>query len=243
MTVFRGPKGELISTLGEWETLVGGKWADGRSAKRLAETWLPENGFPARVSALLDKESSLANLAVTTAIAEHRAKVPGEGPGSATDLMVHAKSESTSISIAVEGKVDEGFDKLVSDWLLAGKSANSPKNRTARVSGMAAYFGLTAASVSEIRYQLIHRTYAAAKEAEKHGHDQAMLMVHSFSPDGITHPGWDDFVAWAHLLRDVATDPIPDRPWRCRTTNGRPLWFLWVSDLADPGSLSHTTGG
>ncbi len=235
MSVFRGPKGHPLTTLDEWKTLVGAKnWVDGRSAKRLAETWLPEDGFPAHVSALLNAEAGLANLVVTTAVVEHLADVPGKGPGSATDLMVHAQSESTSISIAVEGKVDEGFDQIVSKWLVAGDSPNSLANRSTRVGGMVQFFGLSESLVTNIRYQLIHRTYAAVIEAEKHGHDQAMLMVHSFSPDGVIRPGWDDFVAWARLLRETDTDPVPDTPWRCRTLNGRPSWFLWVSDSAQP---------
>ncbi len=237
MTIFQGNKGQPVTTLDEWEALVNAKdWVDGRSAKRLAQTWFPAGGFPATVRKSLDMEANLANVVATNAVVEHVANVPGEGRSSSTDLMVRAKSESTSISIAVEAKVDEGFNQIVSKWLLEGDSLNSPANRSARVGGMARYLGLSEALVSDIRYQLIHRTYAAVVESETCGLDEAMLMIHSFSPDAVTRPGWDDFVAWARLLRDTGTDPIPDEPWRCRTVNGRPLWFLWVSDSAKTNS-------
>lgn len=131
MSVFRGPKNQSVESLNDWRQLGDPKnWVDGRSAKRLAETWFPPaDGFPANVSAALERQSSLSDLAVTDAIVEHLVRVPGKGPGSATDIMVHARSPKTTISIAVEGKVDEGFDQIVSTWLTAGDSPNSPLRR------------------------------------------------------------------------------------------------------------------
>ena len=61
MTVFHRQKGQPVLTLDDWKQLGDSKnWMDGRSAKRLAETWFPAGGFQTHVSALLNAEAELA---------------------------------------------------------------------------------------------------------------------------------------------------------------------------------------
>ena len=48
---------------------------------------------------------------------ERKVPLPGQGKPSFSDLFVLAKSRGDLIAMAVEGKVSEEFDALVSDWL------------------------------------------------------------------------------------------------------------------------------
>jgi hypothetical protein len=237
-TKFYSRKGKSVLTPDDWQSLVTkGRWQLGRSAERLATAWLGSNGFPVKVAAALEQVPEFRGMTLERGVVEHTCPVPGEGPQSATDIMVQSRSLfPVTVSIAVEGKVDESFDATISSWLQKGKSVNSPKNRKMRVAGMCDRLGLPEAAVAPIRYQLLHRTYAAIVEAATHDCDIAMLLVHSFSPDTEVRPGWRDFEKWAAVLNSQA-DPIrPDVPWFAKKVVGVSVWLLWVSDI---GGVRH----
>ena len=227
-----------VKTLSAWGKLVGGRnWADYRSAKRCAETWLPYDTFPKIVESAFATQDELSGIVLKKAIVEHRGSTPARGSSSATDIMVHAEMKDQKIAISVEAKVDEGFDKISCKWLTAGKSINSPENRKLRLSEMCKYLGVDPTKVEKIRYQLIHRTYSSCIEAEAISAEYAMLLIHSFSPDGIKRPGWNDFVDWARLLSGNNKATLdPNRPWVCKTIHKKTVWFLWIEDLAKPDS-------
>ncbi|MCY2993237.1 MAG: hypothetical protein NTY19_35945 [Planctomycetota bacterium] len=176
-------------------------------------------------------------MVVERGVVEHTCPVPGKGPQSATDIMVQSRSPSpVAASIAVEGKVDEPFGGVIADWLKDGKSPNSSANRKVRMAGMCGRLEVPEAAVAPIRYQLLHRTYAATVEAAAHGCAIAILLVHSFSPDERTRPGWLDFEKWAAVLNSQADPIMPDVPWFARNVAGVSVWLLWVSDI---GGVRH----
>jgi len=223
--------GEPVQTQEDWRALIGERnWQPGRSAERLANAWLAADGFPPAVSNALQRTEEFRDVRFDQGVVEHQCDLPGRGPASSTDLMVHAMCpDSRKVSIAVEGKVDEPFGELTAEWLQRGRDENAAANRVARLTGLRERFGLTQEAVEPLRYQLLHRTYAAVADAKQHGHPLAMLLIHSFH-DSDPRPGWDDFARWAASLNPEG-DPIePGVPWRATDLDGIQLWLVWVSD-------------
>ncbi len=224
--------GKRVRTSDDWRSLMAKRnWRPGRSAERLANAWLSNDGFPANVTEALDRAPEFKDMVLERGVVEHTCCVPGEGRGSATDLMVQSRSPyPITASIAVEGKVDESFGAKTSNWLKKGKSPNSAENRKLRIGGMCGRLGLPEAAVLPIGYQLVHRTYAATVEAISHGHAVAMLFIHSFSPNKTTQSGWRAFEKWAVVLNAEADAIMPDVPWIAKVVDGVSIWLLWVSD-------------
>ena len=94
--------------------------------------------------------------------------------------------------LGVEGKVDEPFGPLVSEWL-----TDASANKRARLSVLQETLGLADHNVSNLRYQLLHRTAAAIYEAQRYKVRPAVMLVHSFSED---HSWSDDFRAFADAI-------------------------------------------
>ncbi len=83
------------------------------------------------------------------------------GHPSQTDLLAFVKLSRGNAVIAVEGKVDEPFDRRVSAW-----NDRSP-GKERRLAALCAALGLRVADVGDIRYQLLHRTVSAIYEAQR----------------------------------------------------------------------------
>lgn len=89
--------------------------------------------------------------------------------------------------IAVEAKVSEPFDDLVSVWIFKKGKANpkSPPHRTRQVVRYAEAFGMKPEQLLEIRYQLLQRTLCAALTAKQPRVSRAWMVGQSFpSGDG-----------------------------------------------------------
>lgn len=95
-------------------------WVTGRSAKSFAHCWQAARDFPPSVRRVF-KQSPYPlfhQIEMLLGIPERPVPLPGQGKASFSDLFVLAKSDGDLVSIAVEGKVGEKFDVLISDWLL-----------------------------------------------------------------------------------------------------------------------------
>ena len=99
-------------------------------------------------------------------------RTPGEP--SHTDILAFVKSYCGYAVIAVEGKVAEPFDELVSAW-------NDSPGKAYRLERLCASLGLSVDAVGDIRYQLLHRTVSAIHEAQRYRTERAIMLVHSFS--------------------------------------------------------------
>lgn len=229
---FFSRKGIPIQSIGAWRALVPEKdWVEGRSAYLLAHSWFPAGGLPERVRSALQKDAAFAAPRLAKGIVEHRTRTQGKGGGSATDLLGTIVSGDRSYTVACEAKVDEGFDAPIARWLTLGRSANSAENRQRRLDAMCKSLALESNLIAAIRYQLIHRAFAAVTSAKASGHGGALLMVHSFLPDPDGEgAGWSDFVAFGDLLRGDTAILVPGRPWQAAPLNGLPLYLLWVPD-------------
>jgi hypothetical protein len=133
-------------------------WAAGRSAMLLAACWEETGGFPPEVSqALKASPVPINQIEFLFGFPEHKTPLPGGARPSQSDVLVVASAPDRPFVIAVEGKVDEGFDKPVREWL--GEVPSPGKLR--RLSFLGELLGLQKEALSEIPYQLIHRSASA----------------------------------------------------------------------------------
>jgi hypothetical protein len=123
-------------------------------------------------------------------IPEYKVDLPGGLAASQTDLMVLARTMSSLVVVAVEGKVDEPFGELVRDWLNGPKAG---RGRTPRLDYIRSLLGLGQVSLDSIRYQLLHRTASALIVAEEFHAKKAVMLVHSFSDKDSSYADFRQF--------------------------------------------------
>lgn len=204
----------------DWQALLADPvkhWRPGYSARTLAHSWANQDGLPPEIKNLLRQNTLLADAEPLLIFPEWKVALPGGVRPSQNDVWVLAKGNCGLISIAVEGKVDEPFDKTVSEW----KATTSPGKET-RLAFLLEVLGLSAPIPDSIRYQLLHRTASAVLEAERFGATHAVMIVHSFSP---TNLWFEDFAAFASLYgQNASVGGIVSM----RARNGLPLHIGWA---------------
>jgi hypothetical protein len=132
-------------------------------------------------------------------------------------VWVLARSKNSLVSIAVEGKVEEPFDKSIAEW-----KADASRGKEIRLSYLVEILGLKEPIPNSIRYQLLHRTASAVIEAERFGAEHAVMLVHSFSHD---NQWFDDFAIFVSLFGQKAE---ADRLVITTAAKGLPLHLGWV---------------
>lgn len=208
----------------DWRPLLADPekhWVRGRSAWELAYSWESAKGFPDPVRSVLDGSNvhALGGLSVVKAHPELPTALPGGSRPSYTDLWILASNRHGTVSVGVEGKVDETFGPLVSDW-----DPDGSPGRRERIGFLCDLLGFEVENVLDLRYQLLHRTAASILEAQRHGCETSVMLVHSFATDhawfddysmfierlggapeinGVTGIGPDRYVGW------VADSPLP----------------------------------
>jgi hypothetical protein len=179
----------------DWKSLLADPkhWRQGYSAMALAYCWQNANGFPTSIKRVFNKSKNklFNNVDILLSIPEYKVGLPGGARASQNDIFVLAKSKGQLISIMVEGKVDEKFGPLVSEWF---KKPSQGKKK--RLAFLCKEIGLKQSMVSNIRYQLLHRTASAIIEAKKFNALNALMLVHSFSPENLW---FDDYAAFLSL--------------------------------------------
>lgn len=168
----------------------------------------------------------LSGAEVLLAIPEHKVDLPGGRRPSQNDLFVLARSPDGLVTIMVEGKVQEAFGPLVSEWL---KDASDGKQE--RLKFLIDTLGIPGVDLSAIRYQLLHRTVSAILEAKRYFAKRAVMLVHSFSPE----KAWfDDYARFAALLGvNARSDSVQAGGIR----GGIELYVGWV--CGDPAFLKR----
>lgn len=204
----------------DWRKLLADpekQWKTGCSARALAHAWEKADGFPSEIQKVFAQSESFQNIKLLLAIPEHRVALPGGGHPSQNDLWALGKTETGLVSIAVEGKVSEPLGPTVNDWY---KNASRGKNE--RLTYLLSLFSFDLESIGKIRYQLLHRTASSIIEAQQYGANQAIMMIHSFSP---ACEWFDDFHAYAALF-DI--DARCDQLHRVARVSGIELFFAWI---------------
>lgn len=187
------------------------QWKTGFSAKTLAYCWQRANDFPLSVRRVFEQsqEESLHGLEMLLAIPEWKVPLPGGSTESQNDVFVLARAADGLVIIMVEGKVDEPFGQPVKEWFrdkrrkqedeLDGQRAGTETSdgRSDRLDFLCRLLELPRTGVSDLRYQLLHRTASALIEAERFTATRALMLVHSFSPTSL----WlEDYKAFATAL-------------------------------------------
>jgi hypothetical protein len=204
---------------GDWRALLAEpekQWARGFSARTLAHCWEDCDDFPAEIGKVLSQHDALASAKPLVVFPEWRVVLPGGSRPSQNDVWVLAKGDDALISIAVEGKVEEPFDRTLGEW-----KADASRGKNSRLEFLLACLGLKTVPDS-IRYQLLHRTASAIIEAERFGAEHAVMLVHSFSP---SNTWFADFAAFASVF-DLKAEVGHLMTTKAR--NGMPLHIAWV---------------
>ena len=199
-------------------------WKKGYSAYELAHSWVGAKGVPGPVAAILHKAEEFRGMELVEGFFEKETGLRSRGRPSQTDLLALIGDGEGFAVLGVEGKVDEPFGPLVSEWLV-----DASANKRARLSVLQETLGLADHDVSNLRYQLLHRTAAAIYEAQRYRVRRAVMLVHSFSEG---HSWFDDFRAFA----DAISTPVsgPDELSAEVEVEGVSLRLGWVADEVSP---------
>ena len=178
------------------------QWRTGYSAKTLAYCWQDANGFPASVQKAFQNSGSATfkRIDPILIIPEYKVNLPGGGAASQNDIFVLAKSVDQLVSITIEGKVDEPFDKPVSGWY-----QNPSAGKVKRLEFLCSELNLAADDVLGIPYQLLHRTVSAKLLARQFQAGIALMMVHSFSPQDMWFDEYAKFAALFGIKAEIGT--------------------------------------
>ena len=222
--LFFSTDGQALQSMADWQAQHPPRhWRAGYSAMEMARAWSTAQGFPQSFRRALDHHP-FRELVLVRGVVEHNTDVPGKGRASCTDLMVTARALAGSgVILGVEGKVDESFGELVSDWIAKGGA-----NRQDRIDGLCEGLGLDPARVGGLRYQLFHRCYAALATAREQRCEHAIMAVHSLQGRGASGENWRDFVKFARAIG--ATDVASGRPVAVGERMGVRFWLMWVTE-------------
>jgi len=200
-------------------------WKTGYSARSLACCWEESQGFPKSVTDVF-KSSSFElfhSVKFILGIPEHKVDLPPKGGRpSQNDLFILAKSQDELISIAVESKVAEPFGPLVSEWV-----EDASPGKSERLEFLINLLEINNKDISNIRYQLLHRTASALIEAERFCAPHALMLVHSFSQE---HQWFEDYAAFAALY-GLKTEP--NAIVYVGEINGKNLYLGWATGEAE----------
>lgn len=208
----------------DWRSLLAKPdkhWRTGYSAKTLAYCWQEAGGFPKCVK-MVFRDSGIElfqDLRLLLAFPEYKVPFPPRGGRpSQNDIFVLARGNNQLVSIAVEGKALEPFDKYVSEW-----KSRTGKGKAIRLKFLCDKLQLEINEVDHIRYQLLHRTASAIIEAEKFKTENALMLVHSFSQ---SDEWFEDYEQFLNLfgLKDIRPDSIV----YAKNIAGIDLYFGWV---------------
>jgi len=206
----------------DWQQLLAKPdlhWKTGFSAKSLAHSWTEAAGFPSEVSAVLLTSGipAIQDLRFLLGFPEYDVPLPGGKRPSQNDVFVLARNDSGLVTIAVEGKVSEPFDKPIGQ-----RFANPTPGETERLTYLCDLLQLNRDNLDHIGYQLLHRTASALIEANRFGASKAIMLVHSFSK---TLEHFDDF---ANFAAQYGIEATPGSVAHAAHINGIELYLGWI---------------
>jgi hypothetical protein len=189
---------------GHWRALLADpyrQWRREKSAWELAVSWESrrdtQSGLPAEVEEALSSAPELRGAQLLLALPEHRVVLDDERRPSQNDLWAVLRTESGYLSMTVEAKAGEEFDKPIEQWM-----ADDSPGKARRLEFLRANLELDALPPPHVRYQLVHRTASAVLEARRWRMPKALMLVQSFCESPTS---WQDFTVFAQLLGCSAT--------------------------------------
>jgi hypothetical protein len=193
------------------------QWKSGYSARSLAHCWQDADGMPVDVKQVLEQEPQFKGLETLIAVPEHKVPLPGGSTESQNDVWVLARTGSSLVSIAVEGKVSEPFGDIIDKW-----RPDSTAGKRKRMDFLCRTIGLEDQPPGDIRYQLLHRTASAIIEAKRFHAQHAVMLVHSFSQTEEWFPDYEKFLSLYGIETGV------NRIVSAGELDGIKLHFAWV---------------
>jgi hypothetical protein len=162
-------------------------------------------------------------------IVEHRVALDTPRTPSQNDLWCMLATQQGQVSMAVEGKAGEDFDRRLGDWLGSGKESEGKKRR---LKFLCDVLGISGEPAMHNRYQLFHRTASAILEAQRWRVGRAVMLVQSFSE---SKTSWQDYVDFAGLLglspaRNAVAGPA--------IASGIELFLCWVDSPKASGEVA-----
>lgn len=206
-----------LTTLDDWQHHAGPKspvhWQDFRSAKETARHWLAAlPALPADVSATLASHPDFSPVTDWSAEPELQLRFDGRrGEPRNTDLLVLARDAHGPFVVAVEAKADETFGQPVAEAVadaLERLAANPRSGGVARIADLVASLlpeaTSGAATVTELRYQLLTASAGVLAYAKAHYIARAVLLVQEFvtpkTTDARHAANADDLDRWLHRV-------------------------------------------
>jgi hypothetical protein len=165
-------------------------WRPDHSALELATVWIEAGKIPPSVRDVLDTSNVFSGCDLIEGFFEREVELGTKGRPSQTDLLALVQLRDGYGVIAVEGKAREPFGPLVSEW-------NDGPGKQARLNSLCEQLGLDPATVGGLRYQLLHRTVSALREARRYAAREALMLVHSFD---LRDSSLDAYQAFAEAL-------------------------------------------
>lgn len=199
------------------------QWLRSYSALELAHAWANTSQFPKQIERVFaaSQHSIFHDLELVMMVPEHQVYLDTRRAPSQNDLFVLARNQNGLITIMVEGKVKEPFGPMINEWLKDGG-----EGKQSRLFFLMKELDLHDVNkLKGIRYQLLHRTASALLEARKYHAKNALMLVHSFSQEGL----WlNDYIKLLDLYglkgdHDTLSGPI--------NINGIDLYFCWITDF------------
>jgi hypothetical protein len=197
------------------------QWKRSRSAWELAVSWesrrTTPSGLPAEIETALAKNPHFQNPVLLFAAIEHSVVLDDPRRPSQNDLWAVLLTDAGHVSMTVEGKAGEDFDKTLAEWL--GK--DSPAKRK-RLAFLCETLGVTRPPGTLLRYQLFHRAASPVIEARRCRLPTALMTVQSF---GESPTSWQDYTDFAAMLGLTA-----ERNAVCglRSIEGVDLYLAWI---------------
>ena len=197
-------------------------------------------GLPPTVKQLLETNDDFRGAGLVKAIFEKKTALDKLGRASQTDVLALVKACGKLLVVGVEGKVDESFGQTISKW------NDGSDRRAQRLSWLCKCLGISPANCATLRYQFLHRTVAALKEASNIGAHEVVVLVQSFKPPGKrrSRAGFGDFKNFCEALG--CADAAPGRLSRSRTLGTCTVRLGWADtafaeQLADDDEMAKAT--
>lgn len=122
--------------------------------------------------------------------------------------------------LSIEAKVDEGFDRTVSQWLGDGSAG-----KAVRLGKLTALLDIEAQAIEGLRNQLLHRTTAAGLEVKRYRTSQAAMVVQSWCP---ARSSFGDYLAFCRAME--VPEPEPNRITNSIDVGGVHLRLGWSAE-------------
>ena len=216
--IYKDSKGNNISTISEWKsTLFAGTkkkkhWKKGRSAFELANFMI--NGIGENVISDLVAELLNEKVSFDYAIPEMEVRFDQFGHGREHDLGIWGNTESKKkIFIGVEAKVDESFNKKISESYIKAKAnelSGISTNAAKRIESLLKRnFREIKPEFFDLRYQLLYSTVGTL---DTKGADLYVLLVIVFKSDLYDEiKGLENYKDYIQFVNSVDSERIKSK--------------------------------